>query len=149
MEKSDKVRIMLDFSPSHETLCQCGGGGGRGEGDRGVTMSRFPNPVLPPPVLFCPFVSQLPPFIVFLPLSCKSCCLTPYSNRECFGLVQTKKMCCKSNHIPSTQVYTTRQNFQFFGNYSRKERVPRKVFNGRIFYFPTTPKNTETDQNGL
>ena len=148
MEKSDKVRIMLDFSPSHETLCQCGGGR-RGEGDRGVTMSRFPNPVLPPPVLFCPFVSQLPPFIVFLPLSCKSCCLTPYSNRECFGLVQNKKMCCKSNHIPSTQVYTTRQNFQFFGNYSRKERVPRKVFNGRIFYFPTTPKNTETDQNGL
>ena len=85
---------MLHFSPSHETHCHCGGGGG----DRGVTISRFPNPVLPPPVLFCPFVSQLPLFIVFLPLSCKSCCLTPYSNRECFGLVQNKKMCRKSNH---------------------------------------------------
>ena len=75
----------------------CGGGGG---GDRGVTISLFPYPVLPPPVRFCPFVSQLPPFIVFLPLSRKSRCLTPYSdsNRECFGLVQNKKLCCKSNH---------------------------------------------------
>ena len=51
------------------------------------------------PVLFCPFVSRLPPFIVFLLLSCKSRCLTPYSNRECFGLVQNKKWCCKSNHF--------------------------------------------------
>ena len=71
-----------------------------GGGDRGVTISRFPYPVLPPPVRFCPFVSRLPPFIVFLPLSRKSRCLTPYSdsNRECFGLVQNKKLCCKSNH---------------------------------------------------
>ena len=46
----------------------------------GVTISRFPYPVLPPPVRFCPFVSRLPPFIVFLPLSCKSRCLTPYSD---------------------------------------------------------------------
>ena len=74
-----------------------GGGGGRG---RGVTISRFPYPVLPPPVRFCPFVSRLPPFIVFLPLSCNSRCLTPYSesNREGFGLVQNRKLCCKSNH---------------------------------------------------
>ena len=42
-------------------------------------------PVLPPPVPFCPFVSWLPPFIVFLLLPCKSRCLTPYPNRECFG----------------------------------------------------------------
>ena len=68
-------------------------------GDRGVTISCFPYPVLPPPVPFCPFVSQLPPLIVFLPLSCKSRCLTPYFNRECFGLVQNKKLCCKSNHF--------------------------------------------------
>ena len=40
-------------------------------GDRGVTISRFPYPVLPPPVPSCHFVSRLPPFIVFLPLSCK------------------------------------------------------------------------------
>ena len=33
------------------------------------------------------------------PVSCKSRCLTPYSNRECFGLVQNKKWCCKSNHF--------------------------------------------------
>ena len=54
-------------------------------GDRGVTISHFPYPVLPPPILFCPFVSRFPPFIVFLPLSCKSRCLTPCSKRECFG----------------------------------------------------------------
>ena len=53
-----------------------------GKGGGGVTISHFPYPVLPPPVLFCPFVSRLPPFIVFLPLPCKSCCLTSYSNRE-------------------------------------------------------------------
>ena len=41
-------------------------------------------------VLFCPFVSRLPPFIVFLLLSCKSRCLTPYSNMECFGLSKMK-----------------------------------------------------------
>ena len=50
----------------------------------------LPVPVFPPPVLFCPFVSRLPPFIVFLLLSCKSRCLTPYSNRECFGLSKMK-----------------------------------------------------------
>ena len=55
-----------------------------------MTISRFPYPVLPPPVLFCPLC---------LPLSCKSRCLTPYPNRECFGLVQNKKLCCKSNHF--------------------------------------------------
>ena len=48
---------------------------------------------------FCPFVSRLPPFIVFLLSSCKSRCLTPYFNRECFGLVQNKKWCYKSNHF--------------------------------------------------
>ena len=42
----------------------CGGTGG-------VTTSRFPYPVLLPPVPFCSFVSQLPPFIVFFPSSCK------------------------------------------------------------------------------
>ena len=56
----------------------------------GVTISRFPYPVFPPPFLDCPFVSRLPPFIVFLLLSCKSRCLTPYSNRECFGLSRMK-----------------------------------------------------------
>ena len=61
------------------------GGGGGGGGRVGVTISRLPYPVLPPPVFFCPFVSRLPLFIVFLPLSCKSPCLTPYSNMECFG----------------------------------------------------------------
>ena len=65
----------------------------------GVIICRFPYPILPPPVLFCPLVTRLTQFIVFLLLSCKSRCLTPYSNRECFGLVQNKKWCCKSNHF--------------------------------------------------
>ena len=77
-------------------ILNCGGGGE----DRGVTISRLPYPILPPPVRFCPSVSRLPPFIVFLPLSCKSPCLTPYShsNGECFGLVQNKKLSGKSSH---------------------------------------------------
>ena len=70
-----------------------------GGGNRGVTISRFPNPVLPPPEPFCPFVSRLPPFIVFLPLSCKSRCLTPYSDsiRSALALSKIKKLCCNSN----------------------------------------------------
>ena len=36
--------------------------GGGGEGDRVVTTSRFPYPVFPPPVPFCPFRSRPPPF---------------------------------------------------------------------------------------
>ena len=72
--------------------------------EQGVTISRFPYPVLPPSALFCPFVSLLPPFIVFHSLSCKSRCFTPYSdcNRECFGLVQYIKLYCKSNHSALT-----------------------------------------------
>ena len=97
----------------------------------------FPYPVLPPPVLFCPFVSRLPPFIVFLPLSCKSRCLTSYSNREgvLWPSVRNKKLCCKSNHsaLSSAIIEATRQNLQRFVNYSRTERAPRKVFHGRIF----------------
>ena len=55
-------------------------------------------------------VTVLPYFFVPLspdsrPLLCFSCyhvnhaVLTPYSNRKCFGLVQNKKWCCKSNHF--------------------------------------------------
>ena len=123
-------------------------------GDRGVTISRFPYPVLPPPVRFSPFVSRLPPFIVFLPLSCKSRCLTPYSdsNRECFGLVQNKKLCCKSNHSSLSSAIIE-------AAFLRHKFTPR----GKIFitvfcelpgrsstdgFFPTKPKNTKTDQNG-
>ena len=125
-----------------------GGGGGRG---RGVAINRFPFPVLPPPVLFCPFVSRLPPFIVFLPLSCKSSCLTPYSNRECFGLVKNKKLCCKSNHFALSSAIIE-------AAFLRLKLTPRsKILNvlwttvlrsellGRIF--PTTSKNTETDRS--
>ena len=56
-------------------------------GDRGITISRLPY-------VFVPLFPLLPPFIAFLPLSYKSRCLIPYSdsNRECFGLVQNKKI---------------------------------------------------------
>ena len=73
--------------------------GGGGSGGLQPPASSTPFSRLPPPVLFCPFVSRLPPFIVFLPLSCKWRCVTPYSNTECFGLVQNKKWCCKSKHF--------------------------------------------------
>ena len=65
-----------------------------GGGDRGVTISRFPYPGLLPPVPFCPFVSRLPPFIVFLPLSCKSHCLTPYSDSIRSALALSKIKNC-------------------------------------------------------
>ena len=53
---------------------------------------------LPPPVPFCPFVSRLPPFIVFLPLSCKWRCLTPYSDsiRSALVLFKIKKCVVKN-----------------------------------------------------
>ena len=127
-------------------------------GDRGVTISCFPYPVLPPPVPFCPFVSQLPPLIVFLPLSCKSRCLTPYFNRECFDLVQNKKLCCKSNHFALSSAvieaaflqhkFTPRSKIfsVLWTTVVRSELPGRSSMDG---FFPTTPQNTETDQNGL
>ena len=76
-----RVSYRDDFLISYRVYSGGGGGGGKGGHN------------LPPPVRFCPFVSRLPLFIVFLLLSCKPRCLTPYSdsNRECFGLVQNKK----------------------------------------------------------
>ena len=73
---AEEQGFVLDF----DIYGECGG-------DWGVTISCLPYPVLPPPVRFCPFVSRLPPFIVFLPLSYKSRCLTAYSdsNRGCFA----------------------------------------------------------------
>ena len=58
----------------------CGGGGGQG----GHNLP-LPVPRSPASYFFCPFVSWLPSFIVILQLSFKSRCLTPYSERECFG----------------------------------------------------------------
>ena len=72
----------------------------------------------------------------------------------------SKKMRCKSNHSSLSSVIIEaaflRHKFTPGGkifsvlivNYSRTERAPtgRSSMNG---FFPTTPKNTETDQNGL
>ena len=72
------------FAPNYSG----GGGGGGGQGVHN----------LPPPVRFCPFVSRLPPFIVFLPLSCKWRCLTPYSDsiRSALVLFKIKKCVVKN-----------------------------------------------------
>ena len=83
----ERLNSSIDVMPAKESMMILRPRS-HGGGDRGVTISHFPYPVLPPPVLFCPFVSRLPPIIVFLPLSCKSRCLTPYSNGEGFGSVQ-------------------------------------------------------------
>ena len=129
-------------------------------GDSGVRISHFPYSVLPPPVLFCPFVSRLPPFIVFLPLSCKSRCLTSYSNREgvLWPSVRNKKLCCKSNHsaLSSAIIEAAFLRHKFtprgkifsvlWTTVVRSELPGRSSMDG---FFPTTPKNTETDQNGL
>ena len=129
-------------------------------GDRGVRIYHFPYSVLPPPVLFCPFVSRLPPFIVFLPLSCKSRCLTSYSNREgvLWPSVRNKKLCYKSNHSALSSVIIEaaflRHKFTPSGKIFSVlwTTVVRSALPGRSSmdgFFPTTSKNTETDQNGL
>ena len=113
-------------------------------------MSRFSYPVFPPPVLFCPFVSRLPPFVVFLLLSCKSRCLTPYFNRECFGPVQNKKWCYKSNHFALSSAvieaaflrhkFTPRSKIfnVLWTRVVRSELLGRSSMEG---FFATTPKN--------
>ena len=100
----------------------------------------------------------LPTFIVFLPLSCKSRCLTPYSNRECFGLVQNKTLCFKSNYFALSSAiieaaflrhkFTPRGKIfsVLWTKVVRSELPGRSSMDG---FFPTTPQNTETDQNGL
>ena len=100
----------------------------------------LPHPVLPPPVLFCPFVSRLLPFIVFLPLSCKSCCLTPYSNRECFGpLIEAAflrhKFTLRSKILSVLWTIVVRSNL-----------LRRSSMEG---FFPTTPKTLRPIKNGL
>ena len=47
-------------------------------------------------------------FVVYeiQPYSCSLCCLTPYSNRECFGLVQKLKKGCKLNHSTFSSAIT-------------------------------------------
>ena len=129
-------------------------------GGQGVPISHFPYPVLSPPVSFCPFVFRLPPFVVFLPLSCKSRCLTPYPNRECFvqlaGLFKIKKLCCKSSHSALSSAIIEaaflRHKFTSRGKIFsvswttvvRSELLGRSSMDG---FFPSTPKITETDQN--
>ena len=132
-----------------------GGGGGGGQGGHNLPLQ---YPVLLPAVVFCPFVSRLRPFIVFLPLSDKSRCLTPYSNRECFGLVQNKKRCCKSNHFALSSAiieaaflrhkFTPRSKiFSVLRTTVVRSELPgRSSMEG---FFPTTPKNPRQDKNGL
>ena len=84
------------------------------------------------------------------PVSCKSRCLTPYSNRECFGLVQNKKWFCKSNHFVLSsaiiEVAFLRHNFTPHSKIFNVlwTRVVRFELPGR-----DPRKGSETDQNGL
>ena len=85
-------------------------------------------------------------------------CLTPYSNRECFGLFQNRKFCCKSNHSALSRVITgvafLWHKFTPHGKILsvlwstviRSELPGRSSMDG---FSPITPKNTETDQNGV
>ena len=118
-----------------------------GTGGSQSPASRTPFSRLP--YLFVFFVSRLPPFIVFLPLSCKPRCLTPYSKRECFGLVQNKKLCCKSNHpAPSNVIievaflrhkFTPRGKiFSVLWTTVVRSELPGKFFHGQSF-----PHHTE------
>ena len=106
-------------------------------------------------------VTVLPYFFVPLspdsrPLLCFSCyhvnhaVLTPYSNRKCFGLVQNKKWCCKSNHFALSSAIIEaaflRHNFTprskifsvLWTRVVRSELPGRSSMEG---FFPTTPKN--------
>ena len=140
-----ELKLTQSLVDEHSVFAGAYGVGGGGQGGHDLPLQ----------VRFCPFVSRLPPFIVFLPLSCKSHCLTPYSdsNRECFGLVQNKKMHRKSNHSALSSAIIE-------AAFLRHKFTPR----GKIFitvfcelpgrssmdgFFPTKPKNTKTDQNGL
>ena len=78
--------------------------------------------------------------------------------RECFGLVQNKKLCCKSNHsaLSSAIIEAAFLRYKFtprgkifsvlWTTVVRSELRGRSSMDG---FFPTTSKNTETDQNGL
>ena len=128
-------------------------------GNRGVTISHFPYAVLPPPVLFYPFVSRLPPFIVFLPLSCKSHCLTSYSNRE--GVLWPSvrnKNCVVSRTTPHSPARSLkRHSFDTSLHHAAKSSVFCELQSYGASSqeglpwtdFSPPPKNTETDQNGL
>ena len=121
---------------------------GRGQGGHNLPL---PVPRSSASVLFCPFVSRLPPFIVFLPLSCKSGCLTPYSNKECFGLVQNKKNCVVNRTTPHSPARSLKRHsfdtilhhaaklqcFQLWTTVVRSELPGRSSMDG---FFPTTPK---------
>ena len=68
-----------------------------GGGTGGVTIFCFLYPVLRLPILVC-FSADSHPLLRFSHYDLNDGIFTPYCNRECFGLVQNKKLCCKSNH---------------------------------------------------
>ena len=87
---------------------------------------------------------RLPPFIVVLLLSCKSRCLTPYSNRECFGLSKIKNGVVNrtTSHSPARSLkhnFTPRSKIFMWNRVVRSELPGRSPMGG---FFPTTPKNT-------
>ena len=134
------------------------------EGDRGGGSQS--------PTSRTPF-SRLPYFLVPLsPDSRPLLCFSRYHvnhtvwlriliGRECFELwpsVRNKKLCCKSNHsaLSSAIIEAAFLRHKFtprgkifsvlWTTVVRSELPGRSSMDG---FFPTTPKNTETDQNGL
>ena len=71
----------------------------RGEGGLGGSKSSTSCTLFSHcPYFFVPFSADSHPLLCFSHYDVNDVILSPYCNRECFGLVQNKKLCCKSNH---------------------------------------------------
>ena len=82
-------------------MCVCVGGGGGGGGGQGGHNLPLPVPRSPTSRTFLSLCLPTPALYCVSPLSCKSRCLTPYSDSNigsALALSKIKKLCCKSNH---------------------------------------------------
>ena len=123
-------------------------GGGQGQG---VTISRLPY-------ILSPLSPDSRPLLCFSRYHVNHTFWLPILiGRECFGLVQNKKLSCKSNHSALSSAITEAAVLRHKLTPGGKifsvlwTTVVRSVLPGRSSmegFFPTRPKNTETDQNG-
>ena len=114
---------------------------------------------LPSPVHFSPLSPDSRPLLCFSRYHANHAFWLPILiGRECFGLVQNKKLSCKSNHSALSSAITEAAVLRHKLTPGGKifsvlwTTVVRSVLPGRSSmegFFPTRPKNTETDQNGL
>ena len=124
----------------------------------GVIFCRFPYPILPPPVLFCPLVTRLTPFIVFLLYHVNHAVWLPILTGSALALSKIKNGFVNrttsysparslKRHSFDTTLHHTAKSSMFcelesYGS-SSQEGLPY----GRIF--PHHTEESETDQNGL